>query len=110
MISPLADFTAHLLTESGAVVESNGDELEVLLPTEVAGALEISEHAELSFSGESRDAIPVSYDSEMFKKMAKLVGDHGKFSTVGFASLPLKLEKLEDRLEEKLVFHNAVFS
>jgi len=110
LISPLADFTAHLLTESGAVVESYGDGLEVLLPAEVAAALEIPEHAELAFSGDSGDAIAVSYDSEFFKKMAKLLGDHGRFSAVGFVPPPVKLEKLEDRLEEKLLFHNAVFS
>jgi hypothetical protein len=110
LISPLADFTAHLLTESGAVVESNGDGLEVLVPAEVAAALEIPEHAELSFSGDGRDAIAVSYDSEIFKKMAKLLGDHGKFSTVAFVPPAVKLEKLEDRLEGKLLFHNAVFS
>ena len=110
MISPLADFTAHLLTESGAVVEPNGDGLEVLLPAEVAEVLEIPEHANLSFSGDNREGISVSYDSAVLKKMAEFMGERGKFSTVGLVPSPVRLEKLEERLEEKLVFHNAVFS
>ena len=49
MISSLADFTAQLLLESGAVVEPSADRLEVLLPPDVAGVLEIPEHANLLF-------------------------------------------------------------
>jgi hypothetical protein len=105
----LSDFTAHLLTESGAVVEPSGVGLEVLLPAEVARVLDIPEHANLSFSGDSGEGIPVSYDSEILKKMARLMGDGGKFSTVGLAPPSVRLEKLEERLDQKVVFHNAVF-
>jgi len=107
--SSLSDFTAHLLMESGAVVEPNRDGLEVLLPAEVARVLEIPEHANLSFSGESREGISVSYDSEILKKMASLMGDRGKFSAVGLVPSPVRLEKLEERLGDKVVFHNAAF-
>ncbi|MGH7833030.1 MAG: hypothetical protein ACREQK_05255 [Candidatus Binatia bacterium] len=109
MISPLSDFTARLLTESGAVVEPSGEGLEVLLPAEVAGALEIPEHVKLSFLGGSSEGISVSYDSEVLKRMARLVGNRGMFSTVGLAPSSLRLEKIEDRLDEKVAFHNAVF-
>jgi hypothetical protein len=105
----LCDFTADLLAESGAVVELSGEGLEVLLPAEVARSLDIPEHANLSFLGERHKGISVSYDSEILKKMAGLLGDRGKFATVGLAPPPVKLEKLEDRLGDKLVFHNAVF-
>jgi len=107
--SSLADFTAHLLTERGAVVEPSAEGLEVLVPPEVASVLEIPEHANLSFSGEAREGIAVSYDSEILKKMARLMGERGKFSTVGLAPPSVRLEKLEERLDEKVVFHNAVF-
>lgn len=109
MRSSLADFTAELLTESGAVVEPSADGLEVLLPTEVASVLEIPEHANLSFSGDAGDGISVSYDSEILKKMARLMGERGKVCTVGIAPSAVRLEKLGDRLDEKVVFHNAVF-
>lgn len=109
MRSALSNFTGDLLTESGAVVEPSADDLEVLLPSEVASVLEIPEHANLSFSGDARDGISVSYDSEIFKKMAILMGERGKFSTVAVAPSSVRLEKLEDRLDEKVVFHNAVF-
>jgi hypothetical protein len=107
--SSLFDFTTHLLAESGAVVEPRGDGLEVLLPAEVATVLEIPEHANLSFSGESHEGISVSYDSEILKKMAKLMGDRGKFATVALAPSSVRLEKLKDRLEEKVFFQNAPF-
>jgi hypothetical protein len=107
--SSLFDFTANLLTESGALVETHGDSLEVLVPPEVAGVLEISEHAHLSFAGETRDGISVSYDSEILKRMARLIGEQGKFATVGLAPPSLRLDKLEDRLDEKVAFNNAVF-
>lgn len=109
MISSLFDFTANLLMESGALVETNADGLEVLLPPEVAGVLEIPEHANLSFAGEARDGICVSYDSEILKKMAWLMGEQGRFTTVGLALPSLRLDKIEERLDEKVIFDNAVF-
>ena len=109
MRSSLSDFTTHLLTESGGVVEPSGDGLEVLLPAEVAGMLAIPEHANLSFSGDSREGISVSYDSEILKKMAGLIGDRGRFATVGLVPSSVRIDKLEERLVEKVVFHNAVF-
>jgi len=105
----LCDFTADILAENGAVVEPSGEGLEVLLPAEVASVLEIPEHANLSFLSERGDGITVSYDSEIFKKLAGLMGERGKFATVGFEPSSVRLEKLEERLDEKLVFHNAVF-
>ena len=82
-------------------MEPGGDGLEVLLPTEVARVLDIPEHANLSSSGDSGEGIPVSYDSEILKKMAQLMGDGGKFSTVGLAPPSVRLEKLEERLDQK---------
>jgi hypothetical protein len=105
----LRDFTADLLAGHGAVVEPSGEGLEALLPAEVARILDVPEHANFSFLGEPREGISVSYDSEILKKMAGLLGDRGRFATIGFGPSTVRLEKLEDRLEEKLVFHNAVF-
>ena len=109
MTASLADFTAHLLTQRGGVVEPSGDGLEVLLPAEIARALEIPEHADLSFSDDGHKGISVSYDSEFLKRMARLLGDRGKFSTVSLAPSPVRIDKLADRLADKVAFHNAVF-
>lgn len=109
MRTSLRDFTADLLAEHGAVVEPSGEGLEALLPAEVAQVLDIPEHASFSFLGEARAGISVSYDSEILKKMAGLMGDRGGFATIGFGPSAVRLEKLEERLEEKLSFHNAVF-
>jgi hypothetical protein len=105
----LCDFTADLLAENGAVVEPSSEGLEVLLPAEVAEVLEIPEHANLSFLGDRREGVFVSYDSEILKKMAGLMGERGRFATVGLAPPAVRLDKVEDRLGDKLVFHNAVF-
>jgi hypothetical protein len=107
--SALFDFTANLLTESGGLVETNADGIEVLLPPGIASLLEIPEHGNLSFSGEAREAIFLSYDSEIFKRMARLMGEHGKFAAVGLTPASIRLDKLEERLDEKVVFDNAVF-
>lgn len=109
MRTSLAEFTADLLTESGAVVEPFEAGLEALLPAEIAGGLALPEHVRLSFSGDSADAIPLSLDSELLKKMAGLLGERGRFAAVGFPPPSVRLEKLEDRLAEKLAFHNAVY-
>jgi hypothetical protein len=108
-MSSLADFTTHLLAENGALVEPNGDGLEVLLPADIARVLEIPEHASLSFLGERGEGFSVSYDSDILKKMAGLMGDRGKFAVVALGPSSVKLEKLEERLGDKLVFQNAVF-
>ena len=109
MRTSLCDFTADLLAESGALVERSGEGLEVLLPAEIARILDIPEHANLSFLGQRHEGIAVSYDSEILKKMAGLMGDRGKFATLDLEPSSVRREKLEDRLGDKLIFHNAVF-
>lgn len=104
----LVTFTADLLSESGALVETNKHGLEALFPADTARMLETPEHVKLSFSREE-EGIPVSFDSEFFQKMARLLGDRGRFSAISLPTLPLRPEKLEDRLNEKVVLHNAVF-
>lgn len=104
----LAAFTADLLSESGALVEPSDHGLEALLPAEAAKALEVPEHVKLSFSREE-EGIPIFFDSEIFKKMARLLSNRGRFSTVGLSGSPVRPEKLEDRLDEKVALRNAVF-
>ncbi len=104
----LATFTADLLSESGALVEPHDHSLEALLPADASRLLKAPEHVKLSFSREE-EGIPVSFDSDFFKKMARLLGDRGKFSAISLPASPLRPEKLEDRLDEKVILHNAVF-
>ncbi len=104
----LVTFTADLLSESGALVEPSDHGLEALLPPDASKLLEVPEHVKLSFSREG-EGIPVSFDSDFFKKMDRLLGDRGRFSAISPPVSPLRSEKLEDRLDEKVVLHNAVF-
>jgi hypothetical protein len=107
-VRSLDAFTADLLTESGAIVEPTARCLEALLPPHVATLLGTPEHVKLCFSPEE-DGIPVFFDSEIFKKMAELLGERGRFSTLGIPAVPVRVEQLGDRLGEKIVLHNAVF-
>lgn len=104
----LATFTADLLSESGALVEPGDHGLEALLPADASRLLEVPEHVKLSFSREE-EGIPVSFDSDFFKRMDRLLGDRGRFSAISLPASPLRPEKLADRLDEKVVLHNAVF-
>lgn len=104
----LATFTADLLSESGALVEASDHGLEALLPVDASRLLEAPEHVKLSFSREE-EGIPVSFDSDFFKKMDRLLGDRGRFSAISLPASPLRPEKLEGRLDDKIVLHNAVY-
>jgi hypothetical protein len=107
-VRSLATFTADLLSETGAVVEPSGHGLEALLPADVSRLLEAPEHVKLSFSQEG-EGIRVSFDSDFFKKMARLLGSRGQFSAISLPASPLRPEKLGDRLDEKIILRNAVF-
>lgn len=105
----LIDFTAELLSHTGSVVEKSDGGLEVLCPAEVANILEIPEHAKLSFSGDSGEGVLASFESDIFKNMARLLSDQGKFCWMCIPSKPVSLEKLESRVYENTVLSNAVF-
>jgi hypothetical protein len=109
MIRNLLNFTADLLSYKGAIVEASEDYLEALLPPDMAEALGTAEHAKLSFSIE-REGIPfISYDSEVFKNMERLIGKRGRFYSVKIPAPSVRLEKIEDRLHDRITFNNAVF-
>lgn len=108
-MTSLSEFTAHLLSHSGALVEQVADDLEVLLSDDVARVLALPEHARLTFSTEGRGGILVSYDSELFKRMGTLLGERGRFAVAHFPASPVRLDKLGERLSERVIFQNAVF-
>ncbi|MBI5853986.1 MAG: hypothetical protein HZB35_01890, partial [Nitrospirae bacterium] len=105
----LFDFTADLLSQSGALVEHIADDLEALLPDHAARVLELPEHARFTFSAEGSEGALVSYDSELFKRMGALLGARGQFSVVALPASPIRFEKLGERLSEKVLLQNAVF-
>jgi hypothetical protein len=108
-VKSLCEFTADLLSQSGALVENIADDLEALLPDHAARVLELPEHARLTFSAEGTEGALVSYDSELFKKMGALLGARGQFSVVTLPASPIRFEKLGERLSEKVLLQNAVF-
>jgi hypothetical protein len=105
----LCSFTADLLSVCGGLVENTGDGLEILLPPDTAKALEVPEHTRLSFSMNGEDGIFVSYESNLFRNMGWLLNDRGRFCIVNVPAFPVNIEKLEERLAQKVVLQNAIF-
>lgn len=109
-MTDLFNFTAELLEYNGALVERTDDELEAILPPAVAEVLEIKEHAKFLFSAqEEKNGVLVSYDSEVFRNISKLL-TKGKFSVVTVPPPSVRIEKLAARIHEKVILNNAVFS
>lgn len=105
----LLSFTADLLSHRGAIVETSEDYIEALLPADMAEVLGMPEHAKLSFSIE-REGIPfISYDSEIFKNMGRLIGNKGRFYSAKIPPPSVRLEKVEDKLHDRITFNNAIF-
>lgn len=105
----LGSFTADLLSANGGLVENTVDGLEVLLPPDTANLLEIAEHTRISFSMDGGDGIFVSYESDLFRNMGRLLSDKGRFCIVSVPACQVNVEKLRERLAEKVIFQNAVF-
>ena len=106
----LFDFTIDFLSINGALLEDVNEELEVLLPPDLARCLEIPEHVHLSFSLDGKETVSLTYDSELFKNIGKFLENRGRFSIANISAPPMKLEKLEEKIHENLILNNAVFS
>jgi hypothetical protein len=103
---------SEILTYKGAIVEEKDNGcLEVLCPDNLFDPLGLKEHAVLCFSYDQteRGAVYASYDSELFKAMAGLLKDRGRFSLVSFKPSFPNTEKLLKNLHGKIVFNNATF-
>jgi len=105
----LIEFTADLLSHAGARVDRVEEGLEVLLPNEVAQRLSIPEHIRVTASPEGKGGIFLSYDSELCKKLGGLLKEEGRFAVIDLPALALRLEKIEERLAERILLQNAVF-
>jgi hypothetical protein len=72
-----------IVTLSDGVAEYTSEQqLEVLLPRQVAKTLEVAESVSFATSTEISDSYFVSYNSEIFEKLARLLQDKGYVATV----------------------------
>jgi len=106
----LTEFTARLLSRRGALLEPIGDGFEVVLPSDVATALKIAEHTTLSFGAPAEDGVVVTHTSDVFGAMGALLADRGAFGVVHLPAPAVSLDRLEQRLTEKVALTNAVFA
>lgn len=110
-MTDLFSFTSELLEYNGALVEKNGNELNVILPPDVAKALEAKELSNFLFSADNeQNGTLVSYDSSVFINMSKLLAGKGNFTSVTMPPPLVRVEKLAERIHEKVILNNAVFS
>ncbi|MBI5555347.1 MAG: hypothetical protein HY920_05800 [Elusimicrobia bacterium] len=110
-MSSLLCFTAKILKHSGAIVESKNDQLEVILPANLSVFLGLDEYSSLAFSSDEKAGTLITFDSEVFKKMPGLfVNNQGRFSVVNIPPPSVRIDKLQERIRDKIDFNNAVFS
>lgn len=105
----LAEFTADILEHRGAIVEATESGLEALLPTDVAAALELSEHVRLSFAPAGGGDVLLSYEGDVFRNMSRLVDEGCRFAVATFPRSDVSPEKMERAIRESIAFNNAVF-
>lgn len=112
MNKTLPDVIADVLTYHGAVVDKTAEDcLDVVVPPEIAPLLNVPEYVRLSFSygGTCEHAVSATFDSKFFGSLGKLFANAGKFASARFEpSLP-NIEKTARLVDERFVFHNAIF-
>ncbi len=108
----LPDVIADILTYNGSLVEKTDEgSLEVIVPQKVSEILSLQEHTRLYFSYDDarHNAVYASYDSELFKSVAKLFAGRGKFSIARLETSIPNTEKLTKVISGKISFSNATF-
>ncbi|GBD95409.1 MAG TPA: hypothetical protein ENG83_14390 [Nitrospirae bacterium] len=112
MNKTLSEVIADILIHNGAVIEKKDDGcLEFLATETLADKLGLPDYGRLRFgyNDSSGDAISATYDSELFKAMAKLLKGKGEFSVASFESSCPNTGKLLKNLNETIVLNNAAF-
>lgn len=110
MPSPLADFTARLLTRHGALVEQDQNEIVALLPPPLASVLEVAEYQRFTFDSRvaARQGLAVDYDSPLVDRFERLVGALGRVACVPAPRLPLKAIDPEEVVTGALTVTNGI--
>ncbi|MBI4652386.1 hypothetical protein HY745_14140, partial [Candidatus Desantisbacteria bacterium] len=106
----LNDFVKDILIYKGAIVEEMDNQMEILAPVDLAETLQIPENANLIFSPkENSKHIFLSYDSDVFKNIIKLFNNDGRFCTINIPAQSIKIDKMENKLNNQIILNNAVF-
>jgi hypothetical protein len=109
MAQELLHFTCRILEHRGAAIETKGEEVEALLPPELASQLGVGEHARFHFSPHLSEAsdhsqapstdgvraqglapLLITYGSPTLEKILSLLADRGRAAAVEFKGLYLK--------------------
>jgi len=104
------DFTIDFLSYYGAIVEKTNGALEIVLPDDLAKALETKEYSKFVFSADEKDGTFISFDSEIFKRFQAIFKEKGRFAIINVPSPQIRVEKIKKRIADKIIFSNAIFN
>ncbi len=110
MPSPLADFTARLLTRSGALVEHDQDEIVAVMPPPLAAELDVAEYQRLAFDRRTAGphAVVVDYESPLIERFQHLVEALGRTWCAPSPPVALKAIDAEDVVTRAITLTNGV--
>src|SRR3990170_4083158 len=107
MNKTLPDIIDDILTYNGVLVEQTDENaLEVIAPQNISEILGIAEHTMLCFSYDavSDNSVYASYDSDLFKSLARLFEGRGKFSIARLETPIPNTERLTKVISDKISF------
>jgi hypothetical protein len=110
MPSPLADFTARLLTRSGALVEHDQDEIVAVVPSALAAELEVAEYQRLAFDRRAAGlhALVVDYDAPLVDRFERLVETLGRIACAPSPRVALKPVDPEEVVTRAITLTNGI--
>lgn len=110
MPTPLADFTARLLTHHGALVEQNPDGLIAVIPPALAAALEVAEYQRFAFDprAPAGHTLVVAYDSPLIDRFQRLVETLGRTARVPAPAVALKAIDPEEVVTRAITLTNGI--
>lgn len=110
MPSPLADFTARLLTRNGALVEHDQDEIVAVMPPPLAAELDFAEYQRLAFDRRAAGphALVVDYDSPLVERFERLVETLGRIACAPSPPVALKAIDPEEVVARAITLTNGI--
>ncbi|MBI4264836.1 MAG: hypothetical protein HY657_10700 [Acidobacteria bacterium] len=110
MSSPLADFTARLLTRHGALVEHDRGEIVAVMPPPLATELGVAEYQRFAFDRRTAGphALVVDYESPLVERFGRLVDTIGRIAGAPPPHVALKALDPEEVVTRAITLTNGV--
>ena len=112
MNKPLPEVITDILTYNGAVADNKGNgSIEAIIPSDIAGKLNIPEYSILRFSygDTSGETVYASYDSDFFNSIGNLFTGKGRLTASFIKPYVPNTDKIAKTIKDKVHFVNATF-